>query len=72
MYKEGKRYGIKVTNIFPGIVKTKLIQKMPFCPKEKCLLPPQIIANTVVYLLNLDPTVEVKEITLKNKELLWH
>jgi len=71
MYKEGKRYGIKVTSIFPGIVKTKLIQKMPFCPKEKCLLSPKIIANTIVYLLNLDPTVEIKEIILKNKELLW-
>jgi len=71
MYKEGKRYGVKVTSIFPGIVKTKLIQKMPFCPKEKCLLSPQIIANTIVYLLNLDPTVEIKEIILKNKELVW-
>ncbi|MCD6213482.1 MAG: SDR family oxidoreductase [Candidatus Desulfofervidus sp.] len=71
MYKEGKRYGIKVTSIFPGIVKTKLIQKMPFCPKEKCLLSPQTIANTIVYILNLDPTVEIKEIILKNKELLW-
>jgi NAD(P)-dependent dehydrogenase (short-subunit alcohol dehydrogenase family) len=72
MYKEGKRYGIKVTSIFAGIVRTKLIKKMPFSPKKRCLLPPQTIADTINYLLKLSPRASVKEIVLKNKELLWH
>ena len=71
IYKEGKRYGIQVTTIYPGIVKTKLIKKMPFCPKEKCLLSPKTIAKLIKYILNLEPTAEIKEIILKNKELIW-
>jgi len=71
MYKEGKRYGIKITTIYPGIVKTKLLQKMPFVPKEKGLLPPEEVAKAIKYLLNLHPTAEVKDLVLKNKELSW-
>jgi len=71
VYKEGKRYGIKVTTIYPGIVKTKLLKKMPFCPKEKCLLSPDSIAKTIKYILSLEHTAEIKEVILKNKELIW-
>ncbi|MDL1969573.1 MAG: SDR family oxidoreductase [Candidatus Desulfofervidaceae bacterium] len=71
MYKEGKRYGIKVSTVYPGIVKTRLLQKMPFLPKEKDLLPPEEVAKAVKYLLTLHPTAEVKDLVLKNKELSW-
>ncbi len=71
MYKEGKRYKIKVSTIYPGIVKTKLLSKMPFKPKEKGLLTPEEIARTTKFLLHLSKESEVKELVLKNAMLTW-
>jgi NAD(P)-dependent dehydrogenase (short-subunit alcohol dehydrogenase family) len=71
MYKEGKRYGIKVSSIYPGIVNTKLLSKMPFCPQKGCLIPPQEVAHAVTYLLSLPKEAEVKDLVLKNTRLVW-
>ncbi|MDQ7032096.1 MAG: SDR family oxidoreductase [Desulfonauticus sp.] len=70
MAKEGKRYGLKVSSIYPGIVKTKLLDKMPFVPK-KGLLNPEDVAQAVLYLLKLSPYAEVKDLLLKNNNLAW-
>ncbi|MBT8763855.1 SDR family oxidoreductase [Desulfohalobiaceae bacterium Ax17] len=70
MYKEGKRYGIKVSSIYPGIVKTKLLNKMPFIPKKGVLYPDEV-ARAVDYLLCLPLEAEVKELVLKNSSLTW-
>ncbi|WP_457572214.1 SDR family oxidoreductase [Desulfovulcanus sp.] len=70
MYKEGKRYGIRVSSIYPGIVKTKLLNKMPFVPK-KGILEPDEVAGAVDYLLRLPPEAEVKDLVLKNSALAW-
>ncbi len=71
MYKEGKRYGIKVSSIYPGIVDTKLLQKMPFCPQKKCLISPHEVARAVTYLLSLPKEAEIKDLILKNTKLIW-
>ena len=70
MYKEGKRYGIRVSSIYPGIVKTRLLNKMPFVPK-KGILEPEEVARAVDYLLRLPPEAEVKDLVLKNCTLTW-
>ncbi|SDN20283.1 NADP-dependent 3-hydroxy acid dehydrogenase YdfG [Desulfonauticus submarinus] len=71
MYKEGKRYNIKISSIYPGVVNTKLLEKMPFRPKIKDCLDPKDIALAVKYILELPYQVEIKDLILKNTSLHW-
>ena len=69
--KEGKRYGIRVTTLYLGIVDTKLLQKMPFRPKQGSLIPKEEIVKAINFALEIGPKTEIKEIILKNRRLLW-
>lgn len=71
MAKEGKRYGIKVTTIYLGIVDTKLLEKMPFSPKPGSLIPREEVTKTINFILDLGSKAEIKEIILKNRKLIW-
>lgn len=71
MAKEGKRYGIKVTTIYLGIVDTKLLEKMPFSPRPSSLIPRREITKAINFVLDLGPKAEINEIILKNRKLLW-
>lgn len=69
--KEGKRYNIRTSSIYPGIVKSNMLHKMPFIPKEKDCILPLDVAKAVTYLLNLPANLEVKDLVLKNSHLTW-
>jgi len=71
LYKEGKRYNIRVSSIYPGVVKTKLLHKMPFKPKEKDCILPKDIAKAVEFILNQPLYSEIKDLVIKNNSLHW-
>lgn len=59
------RYGIGVTGIYPGGMKTKMFEKAGAKKDSKDLLEPDEVAKVIEFLLSLDPTTVLPEIGIK-------
>ena len=59
---------IKVTAIYPGLIKTNLFQKSGVDRDLTEALDPAELANVVDYVINLSPGTYIPEISIKNKK----
>lgn len=58
---------IKVTGIYPGLIKTNLFQKSGVVRDLTDALEPEEVASVVEYVINLSPSTYLPEISIKNK-----
>ncbi|HOX96168.1 MAG TPA: SDR family NAD(P)-dependent oxidoreductase [Candidatus Woesebacteria bacterium] len=58
---------IKVTAVYPGLIKTSLFQKSNASRDLSQALDPTEVASVVQYVINLSQTIHIPEITIKNK-----
>ena len=59
------KYGIGVTGIYPGGMKTRMFQKSGVKKDTKDMLEPDEVAKVIEFLLTLDPTTVLPEIGIK-------
>jgi short-subunit dehydrogenase len=55
MYKELRNFGIKVTCIYPGSVKTNFFDKIPTVTVNDNMMMPEDLAATIVHCLKSHP-----------------
>lgn len=58
---------IKITGIYPGLIKTDLFKKNGVERDLSDSLDPEEVATLVEYVINLNPSVHLPEISIKNK-----
>lgn len=63
---EVKKYGIKVTDIMPGKMKTKMFEKMNIEKSMEDGLDTKEVANLVKFIINLPADVSIPEVGIKN------
>lgn len=65
LQSELAKYGIGVTGIYPGKMKTQMFEKMGIQKDMKDGLDPDEVAKVIEFLLNLNPLTVVPEIGIK-------
>lgn len=60
-------YGIAVTGLYPGKLKTKMFEKMGIEKDMSDALDPAVVAKTVEFVLSLGPDVVLPEIGIKRR-----
>lgn len=63
---EVKKYGIKVTDIMPGKMKTDMFKKMNIDKSMEDALNPEEVAKLVEFIINLPKDVNIPEVGIKN------
>lgn len=63
---ELNKYGIRVTGLYPGKMKTKMFEKMSIEKSMEDALDPMEVAKTIEFILSLDRTTIFPEIGLKH------
>lgn len=66
MELELNKYGIGVTGLYPGKMKTKMFEKMGIKKSMEDALDPMEIAKTIEFILSLDQTTVFPEIGIKH------
>src|SRR6056297_593115 len=66
---ENRRNNIRVSELYPGIVDTKLSAKMPKKVKKECMIDPLKIASVVENIIRNNLYVE--KIVIKNDKIIW-
>lgn len=65
---ELKKYGIRVTGLYPGNMKTKMFEKMGIEKPMEDAIDPMEVAKTIEFMLSLDQTTVFPEIGIKHRE----
>ena len=67
LFDEARKYGVKVTAIYPDMTKTNLYRNADFTvgEEEESYLLPKVVADSVEYLLGQREGVIVSELTVK-------
>lgn len=66
LFKEVRKYGVRVTAIHPEMTKTNLYRNADFCEgeEEDTYLTAAQVAESVMYALTAPPTMDIADITL--------
>lgn len=62
--REGERYGLRVTEVRPGMTDTHFNARIPGSPERAGHLQPQDVARAVLHVLAAPPHVRVDEIVV--------
>ncbi len=65
MYKELRNFGIKVTCIYPGSVKTNFFDKIPSVTVSDNMMMPEDIASTILHCLSSSPNYHQVDIEVR-------
>lgn len=72
LFWEMRDFGIKVTSIFPGVTETPLTGKLKDISQEQGrLMPPEAVADTVLFALSQDNNVNALELAVINQQTPW-
>ncbi len=65
MYKEVRKFGIKVTCIYPGSVHTNFFDSIPSVELNEGMMKPEDIAGTILHCLNSSPNYHHVDIEVR-------
>ncbi|MBD3216473.1 MAG: SDR family NAD(P)-dependent oxidoreductase [Candidatus Lokiarchaeota archaeon] len=73
LFWEMRDFGVKVTSIFPGVTKTPLTNRLENVTQsvEDRLMDPEVIADTVLFAINLPDNVSPLELAVGNRRTPW-
>jgi 3-oxoacyl-[acyl-carrier protein] reductase len=62
LYETGKKYGVKVSVIYPGMTDTKMLRDINLPVDPSCWMLPEDIADCVLFLLKQSDRIVIKEL----------